>query len=277
MGCNVFANGNEVACKAGGGKVIASFPDVCLSPPPPPAGPIPIPYPNTSFSKDMKKGSKKVKIDGKPVMLKDQSYYKTSPLGNETATKGQGAGVASHVITGTTYFVAWSMDVKFEGKNVDRHVDFTTSNHNPMENTFVPNPNTAKMNPPVATDYANQTCRNELRNGIHNKQKRAEAKLSKDDNCNQNVNARKLAAQALITCSRLRERRKVQRQVLAARQEMQAKCFNDPSLDHKEMIDPEKPKKKTGEESRATHQTEIANVKQDLINIKIVMTRNNCR
>lgn len=130
MSCDVFANGNEIACKKGGNKVIAEFPDVCLSPPSPPAGPIPVPYPNSSFSKDMKSGSKKVKIKGGEVMLKDKSFYKTSPLGDEAATKSFGANVISHTITGKTYFVAWSMDVKFEGKNVDRHIDMTTSNHN---------------------------------------------------------------------------------------------------------------------------------------------------
>lgn len=129
MSCDVFANDNEIACKAGDGKVIAAFPDVCLSPPSPPAGPIPIPYPNTSFSKDMMNGSKTVMIKGKEVMLKDQSFYKTSPLGDEAATQGLGANVITHVITGKTYFQAWSMDVKFEGQNVDRHIDITTSNH----------------------------------------------------------------------------------------------------------------------------------------------------
>lgn len=148
MGNEVFANGNEISCKSGDDKVIAAFPDVCLSPPSPPAGPIPIPYPNTSFSKDMKKGSKSVKIDGKEVMLKDQSFYKSSPLGNEAATKSFGSGVISHVITGKTYFVAWSMDVKFEGKNVDRHFDLTTSNHaSPMANEGMPSPGIEKYSP----------------------------------------------------------------------------------------------------------------------------------
>lgn len=142
MGCEVYANGDEIACKAGDGKVIAAFPDVCLSPPSPPAGPIPIPYPDTSFSKDMQNGSKTVMIMGKEIMLKDQSYYKTSPLGDEAATKTLGQGVITHVITGKTYFVAWSMDVKFEGENVDRHIDLTTSNHaSPMANASLPNPN----------------------------------------------------------------------------------------------------------------------------------------
>ena len=88
MGCEVYANDDEIACKAGDGKVLAAFPDVCLSPPSPPAGPIPVPYPDTSFSKDMKNGSKTVKIKSKEVMLKDKSFYKTSPLGDEAATRG---------------------------------------------------------------------------------------------------------------------------------------------------------------------------------------------
>lgn len=151
MGCEVYANGDEIACKAGDGKVITAFPDVCLSPPSPPAGPIPVPYPDTSFSKDMQNGSKTVMIKGKEVMLKDQSYYKTSPLGDEAATKALGQGVVTHVITGKTYFVAWSMDVKFEGENVDRHIDITTSNHaSPMANNNVPGPNMASMDFAVA-------------------------------------------------------------------------------------------------------------------------------
>jgi len=138
MANEVYADMMEIACKAGMGKVIAAFPDVCLSPPSPPAGPIPVPYPDTSFSKDMQNGSQTVKISGKEVMLKDQSFYKSAPLGDEAATQGLGAGVITHVITGKTYFTAWSMDVKFEGANVDRHVDLTTSNHaSPAGNSMI--------------------------------------------------------------------------------------------------------------------------------------------
>ncbi len=129
MSNEVYANGNSVSCKAGDGKVIASLPDVCLSPPPPPAGPVPIPYPDTSFSKDMQNGSKTVQIGDQETMLKDQSFFNTSPLGDEAATNGLGANVVTHVITGKTYFAAWSMDVQFEGANVDRNLDIATSNH----------------------------------------------------------------------------------------------------------------------------------------------------
>lgn len=145
MSRNVFANGMEIAAKAGDGKVISAFPDVCMSPPAPPAGPIPVPYPCTSFSKDAASGSSSVKIGGKPVMLRDQSYYKTSPLGDEAATRSFGGSVVTHTITGKTYFGAWSMDVLFEGKNVVRHLDLTTSNHASYPGSTPPLPNAEAM------------------------------------------------------------------------------------------------------------------------------------
>ena len=126
---NVFAEKWEIAGKNGMNQSIARFPDVCLSPPSPPAGPIPVPYPDTSFSKDLKQGSQTVNIGGKPVALAQKSYYKSSPLGNEAATRSFGASVVTHQITGKTYFQSWAMTVKFEGKNVCRHIDLTTSNH----------------------------------------------------------------------------------------------------------------------------------------------------
>src|SRR5262249_36689914 len=125
----VFANLWQIAAKSGNNQSLARFPDVCLSPPSPPAGPIPIPYPDTSFSSDLKEGSDTVKIGGEPAALAQQSYYQPSTLGNEAATRSFGASVITHQITGKTYFQAWSMDVKIEGKNVCRHIDITTSNH----------------------------------------------------------------------------------------------------------------------------------------------------
>jgi Domain of unknown function (DUF4150) len=128
MSNSVFANCNEISCKSGSGKVVAAFPDVCLTPPTPPAGPIPVPYPVTSFSSDASDGSRSVKIDGKEVMLQRKSFFKKC-TGDEAATKSQGMGVITHQIQGKVYFAAWSMDVKIEGENVCRHLDITTSNH----------------------------------------------------------------------------------------------------------------------------------------------------
>jgi hypothetical protein len=129
MANDVFANGREIACKAADGKSICAFPDVCFTPPECPATPpgVPIPYPNTAFAKDTSGGSKKVKISGKEVMLKNKSYFKKS-VGDEAGCAAK-KGVITSKITGKVYFTAWSMDVKFEGQNVVRHFDLTTHNH----------------------------------------------------------------------------------------------------------------------------------------------------
>jgi hypothetical protein len=130
MGNEVYANGREISCKAADGKSIASFPDVCFTPPSTLATPtgVPIPYPNTGFATDATNGSKTVKITGKEVMLKNVSYFKKS-TGDEPATRSLAQGVITHTITGKVYFNSWSMDVKVEGENVDRHMDLTTHNH----------------------------------------------------------------------------------------------------------------------------------------------------
>lgn len=103
------------------GTTIA-FPDVCKTPAPP-AGPIPIPYPNIAMSSDTSKGTKKVKVEGKPVCVKD-SNFKTS-TGDEAGSVG---GIASSKTKGKAEFVNFSMDVQFEGKNVPRSFDLMTHN-----------------------------------------------------------------------------------------------------------------------------------------------------
>lgn len=132
MGNDVFANGREISCKAGDGKSICAFPDVCMTPPENPATPpgVPIPYPNTGMAKDMTSGSKKVKISKKEVMLKNKSYFKKS-TGDEAGCAAKKSVVTSK-IQGKVYFNSWSMDVKFEGENVVRHLDLTTHNHASM-------------------------------------------------------------------------------------------------------------------------------------------------
>lgn len=152
MAGEVYANSREISCKAGANQVIAAFPDVCLSPPSPPAGPVPIPYPVSSNSADTAGGSKTVMIAGQEVMLKDQSYYKKC-TGDEAATKSLGQGVINHSLTGKVYFVSWSMDVQFEGENVVRHLDMTTSNHaSPMPNEAAAIPGFENMDPSVKRD-----------------------------------------------------------------------------------------------------------------------------
>ena len=129
MANDVFANGREISCKKADGKTICAFPDVCFTPPQTPATPpgVPIPYPNTGLAKDTSNGSKKVKISGKEVMLKNKSFFKQS-YGDEAGCAPK-KGIVTSKIRGKVYFNAWSMDVKFEGLNVVRHLDLTTHNH----------------------------------------------------------------------------------------------------------------------------------------------------
>lgn len=131
MGNQVYANGREVSCKAAAGKSICAMPDVCMTPPQTPGTPpgVPIPYPNTGMASDCTDGSKNVKVSGKEVLLKDKSYFKKS-MGDEAGCAPM-KGVVTHTNRGKVYFTAWSMDVKFEGENVVRHLDLTTHNHNP--------------------------------------------------------------------------------------------------------------------------------------------------
>jgi hypothetical protein len=129
MANDVFANGREISCKAASGKSICAFPDVCFTPPQTPATPpgVPIPYPNTGMASDATNGSKNVKISGKEVMLKNKSYFKKSTGDEAGATPKK--GVLTSKIKGKIYFTSWSMDVKFEGQNVVRHLDLATHNH----------------------------------------------------------------------------------------------------------------------------------------------------
>ena len=129
MGNDVFANGREVSCKSADGKSICAFPDVCMTPPENPATPpgVPVPYPNTGMAKDTTSGSKTVKVTDKEVMLKNKSYFKKS-TGDEAGSAAK-KGVVTSVNRGKVYFTSWSMDIKFEGENVVRHLDMTTHNH----------------------------------------------------------------------------------------------------------------------------------------------------
>jgi hypothetical protein len=146
---DVFANGRGIACRAGSGKAPAAFPDVCMTPPENPATPpgVPVPYPNTGMESDTSDGSRTVVIHGQEVMLKNKSYYKKS-MGDEAGCAAK-KGVVTSVNRGKVYFIAWSMDVKFEGENVDRHLDLTTHNHaSPVTNTPpFPDLSTIKVDP----------------------------------------------------------------------------------------------------------------------------------
>jgi hypothetical protein len=116
MGVTVGVNNLSVVHKDSGGVTIA-FPDVCKTPAPP-APPIPIPYPNIAKSSDTADGSKKVKMDGNPICLKDSNF--STSTGDEAGTLN---GVVSNKIKGKAEFVNFSFDVKVEGKSVARALD----------------------------------------------------------------------------------------------------------------------------------------------------------
>jgi hypothetical protein len=102
--------------------VTIAFPDVCKTPAPP-APPIPIPYPNIAKSSDTAQGTKKVKVEGKPVCVKDSNFSMST--GDEAGSIG---GIASNKIKGKAEFVNFSFDVQFEGKNVARSFDLMLHN-----------------------------------------------------------------------------------------------------------------------------------------------------
>jgi hypothetical protein len=121
MGVSVGVNNLSVV-HADSGGVSPSFPDVCKTPSP--AGPVPIPYPNIAKSSDTAKGTSTVKCDGNPVCVKDSNFSMST--GDEAGSAG--GGVVSNKIKGKAEFVLFSMDVKFEGKNVCRALDIMLHN-----------------------------------------------------------------------------------------------------------------------------------------------------
>lgn len=123
----VSVNMLTVVHKSSGGTSII-FPDVCKTPSP--AGPVPIPYPNIATSADTDQGSKKVKVEGNPIMLKDSSFLKSS--GDEAGTAG---GVVSSKTMGKAYPKMYSFDVKIEGRNVMRLSDIMLHNGASPTNT----------------------------------------------------------------------------------------------------------------------------------------------
>jgi len=128
MSNKVYANGRELACKAGAGKAIAAMPDVCMTPPQTPATPpgVPIPYPNNTQASDSDKGSKKVKISGKEVTLKGSNFKKST--GDEAGSAPM-KGVVTQTNKGKGVPASNSQDVKIEGDNAVRHLDMQTNNH----------------------------------------------------------------------------------------------------------------------------------------------------
>ena len=148
---------------AGSSGIAFSFPDVCKTPSP--GGPIPIPYPNIAQSTDTAMGSRKVAIEGNPVML-DGSNFATS-MGDEAGSAG---GVVSLTIKGKAEFVNFSFDVKFEGKCVARlgdlmiHNKLSSPNTAPFPEVQPPCPVVPMPPPPEADEQPNELMALDLQN-----------------------------------------------------------------------------------------------------------------
>jgi hypothetical protein len=101
--------------KGSSGVATATVPNVCKMPGPP-APFVPAPLPNIGKSGDSPKGyTKKVTVEGKAVAIKGATFNSMGDM----ASKATGGGLVSANTHGPTKFVGpGSLDVKFEGKNV---------------------------------------------------------------------------------------------------------------------------------------------------------------
>ena len=140
MGATINVNKRTVVHKSSNG-IATGFPDVCKTPAPPSPSPIPIPYPNIAQSSDTAQGSKKVKMDGNPIMLKDSNF--STSTGDEAGSAG--GGIISNTTKGKAEFINFSFDVKVEGKNVPRLGDMMLQNKMSSPNT----PPMPEVQPPL--------------------------------------------------------------------------------------------------------------------------------
>jgi len=126
MAVTIHVNGksNSLVHKGSTGIAKSTIPDVCKTPSP--GGPVPIPYPViVSMSSDLKKGTKKVKVDGgNSAAVKGSELSRCS--GDEAGTAG---GVKSSTNMKEATWLLYSFDVKLEGKNACRLSDKLMMNH----------------------------------------------------------------------------------------------------------------------------------------------------
>jgi len=111
--------------KGSNGIATATLPNVCKMPGPP-APFVPAPLPNIGKTGDKPDGyTKKVKIENQAVAIKGASF---GSIG-DVASKGTGGGLISANTHGPCKFISpGSMDVKFEGGNVQLLTDMVTNN-----------------------------------------------------------------------------------------------------------------------------------------------------
>lgn len=121
MGVTVNVNGLSLVHRASGGFSAATLPDVCKTPP----DAKPIPYPNTSYSKDIAKGTTTVFADGGNMCGHAPSEFATS-VGDESGSLG---GLTSGTFMKESTWITFSFDVKLEGQGACRFTDKKFQNH----------------------------------------------------------------------------------------------------------------------------------------------------
>jgi uncharacterized Zn-binding protein involved in type VI secretion len=139
---------------------VATLPNLCKMPPPPPPF-LPTPLPNIGQSSKQPQGyTTTVKVEGQPVAIRGASFGSSG----DVASKGSGGGIVSSNAEGPTTFVApGSLDVQFEGKNVQLLGDQMLNNCGPGGSP----PNSATMagvlHGPVVTQAADLGVYNEVK------------------------------------------------------------------------------------------------------------------
>ncbi|MHC4103656.1 MAG: DUF4150 domain-containing protein [Planctomycetota bacterium] len=126
MAVTIHVNGtsNSLVHKGSMGIAKSTIPDVCKTPSP--GGPVPIPYPVIiSMSKDLTKGTKTVKVDGKKMAAVKGSELSRC-MGDEAGTAG---GVKSSTNMKEATWLLYSFDVNLDGKNACRLSDKMMMNH----------------------------------------------------------------------------------------------------------------------------------------------------
>jgi hypothetical protein len=126
MAVTINVNGLTLCHKGSNGISTATVPDVCKTPSP--GGPVPIPYPNIAMSSDLAKGTTTITADGGNMCANFGSEFSVS-TGDEAGTIG---GVKSGVVKKEATWIAYSFDVKLEGKGACRLTDKMFHNY---ENT----------------------------------------------------------------------------------------------------------------------------------------------
>lgn len=219
MAVTIHVNGksNSLAHKGCMGITKSTLPDVCKTPSP--GGPVPIPYPViVSLSNSLKKGSKKVKVDGgNSAAIKGSEYSSCS--GDEPGTAG---GVKSSANMKEATWILYSFDVKIEGKNACRLSDKMMMNHG----------NTAclggTVHKPVIPGqlYWDQTCYDDERKKIHKEQDEINEKLKSRSKLfvqNKTITRKNIAA---INCEELKERLDDENKLEEIRNKMMDECFS---------------------------------------------------